>query len=98
MDLLQGNVMKIGGQTDLNRTELRTDATKVSSPRDTKEAPGVSPAGLSVSISEAAQLELQKAPFDQARVDEIREQIANGTFTVNAAAVADALMGSTPKR
>lgn len=98
MDLLQGNVMKIGGQTDLNRTELRTDASKVGGARDVKDAGATSATGLSVSISEAAQLELQKAPFDQARVDEIREQIANGTFTVNASAVAEALIGSTPRR
>ena len=66
--------------------ETPHEAPEVSAPEDT--------ASTKVEVSETASTLLERAPddFDSEKVDRIRQAISNGTYKVNAEAIADQLL------
>lgn len=95
--------MKIGNKPDLQQTaaaakQAPKSATTVAAEESTK---GLSEraAGVPVSFSSSARaLDSQSrtnTDFDADRVKAMREAIANGSFRVNAEAVADKLLANT---
>ncbi|MEQ6436149.1 flagellar biosynthesis anti-sigma factor FlgM [Comamonas sp. w2-DMI] len=95
--------MKIGNQTDLlQAAQIAKQAPKSATTVATEESSKALPeraAGVPVSFSSSARaLDTQtrsNADFDADRVKAMREAIANGTFRVNADAVADKLLANS---
>ena len=95
--------MKIGNKTDLPQAtaaakQAPKSATTVATEESIKGLPDRA-AGVPVSFSSSARaLDNQNranTDFDADRVKAMREAIANGTFRVNAEAVADKLLANT---
>ncbi|MDR0213303.1 MAG: flagellar biosynthesis anti-sigma factor FlgM [Comamonas sp.] len=95
--------MKIGNKPDLPQStaaakQAPKSATAIAAEESTKGLPEKA-AGVPVSFSSSARaLDNQgraSADFDTERVKAMREAIANGTFRVNAEAVADKLLANT---
>lgn len=79
------------GPTGIARAiELRSDSVGKSEP-----VAKVDPAGPQASgavTTPAAELAAQGAPIDEAKVASIREAIANGTYKIDAKAIADRMI------
>lgn len=97
--------MKIGQTPDFaaasqvaaNKQQAKTASAAAT--EDSRQAQPARAAGVPVSFSTSARALDQSgranADFDANRVKEIREAIANGTFRVNAEAVADKLLANS---
>lgn len=90
--------MKIHGSTDPHRPE-RAGGGKTDAARPAAGTPNAASASVSLSdlASRLQSLESELAagaPFDAARVDEIKQAIRDGQFKVNAEVVADRLIES----
>lgn len=99
--------MKIGQTPDFpaaasqvaaNKQQAKTAASTIATD-ESRQAQPARAAGVPVSFSTSARALDQSgranADFDANRVKEIREAIANGTFRVNAEAVADKLLANS---
>lgn len=97
--------MKIGQTPELSAAQVaaskqqaKTAASAVAT-EESRQAQPARAAGVPVSFSTSARALDQSgranADFDANRVKEIREAIANGTFRVNAEAVADKLLANS---
>lgn len=90
--------MKIHGSTDALRPERtgsgKTDAARPATGKPNAESASVSLSDLASRLQSLESEMAAGAPFDAARVDEIKQAIRDGQFTVNAEVVADRIIES----
>ncbi len=80
---------KVAPQSQSEPREVR----RAEQPSAASQADRVSLTAAAVSLSRAEGASNGQPVFDTARVDSLRQQIANGTYQVNASRVADKMQG-----